>query len=338
MKKFNMAFVPVKCGTTLGLLLAVFFLLNTQQVRADIFPDLFIDEDSGQNNHGNGCSLREAVKAANDTLNRPYGGCPAGTSDTDLIILVGAPYSVTLGTITISSNVNINGNGATINGGGRSFRLFKVINPASDVTFLNLHILNYKGGAFDFQNTSGTNFIFDSTIEKCGNTSSTFKGGGILNNGNLNIDGVTIYWSPGGSAVHSSGRLTVVNCELLGNNGVRGGGIYNTGWLDVEGSGIYFNSASTSGGGIYSKQKNNPGNGAISRIYNSWITDNEVTATSGGAGGGLFVDPNSGGRLLIDGGAEIVNNFVRGVSDRCKINVSDTGRKINYGVATVCNN
>lgn len=113
-----------------------------------------------------------------------------------------------------------------------------------------------------------------------------------------------------GGGVRSYGSLTVLDCEIRGNNAeVAGGGIYADGAgasLDVVGSAINGNSAwSLGGGGIFL------GDGGIANISNSAIGLN----SSDGYGGGIFI----AGSGLANPAANVTLNAVEVVGNITKL-------------------
>jgi CSLREA domain-containing protein len=109
-----------------------------------------------------GCSLREAIQAANSDL--AFGGCPAGSGIDTIVLQASQTYALTsrdnnqfgfTGAPVIQSTIVIEGNGATITraNGAPSFRLFSIAhgndplaggNPAGpgDLTLRNVTLSN----------------------------------------------------------------------------------------------------------------------------------------------------------------------------------------------------
>jgi CSLREA domain-containing protein len=74
---------------------------------------------------GSGCSLREAIQAAN--ADSAFGGCPAGNGMDTIILAAGVTYTLSTqdngqfgfnGTPAVYTSIIIEGNGATITRGG----------------------------------------------------------------------------------------------------------------------------------------------------------------------------------------------------------------------------
>ncbi|MBD0369759.1 MAG: DUF11 domain-containing protein [Pyrinomonadaceae bacterium] len=221
---------------------------------------------------GNGCTLREAIKAANldggaaETITF----APALTSGgAALITLTGSPLPEITDSVTI---VGPTDNTLTIDGGSTS-GIFEI---AASVT-VNISNVTVKNG------DSGGN------------------GGGIRNSGTLTLDKVTVAdnnanGSLGGGIYNDTGAtLTITNSTIDGNTaqGGHGGGIYNLGTLTIRNSTLSNNYAKLAagvggdGGAIDS-------DGGTLTIYNSTISANKAD----GGGGGIHHCGNSTGVLL----------------------------------------
>jgi hypothetical protein len=87
------------------------------------------------------------------------------------------------------------------------------------------------------------------------------NGGGILNQGNLWLQGDAIWNNEalnggfgGGVANLASATLTVDNCWIMLNNAEAGGGISNSGFADIYGQTNIFSNGANYGGGIWNGQ------------------------------------------------------------------------------------
>jgi CSLREA domain-containing protein len=210
-------------------------------------------------NNTAGCSLRGAIQAANSVSNSVINiAIPAS----DPFCSAGA-CTINLGSALppISAPVEIDGPGAdklTVRPStGTATRNFNVT-ATGVVTFFGLTITNGStgqvsgGGGGSSNSGSGTVNVIQCAIN--GN-SDISDGGGIYNNGILNV----------------------TNSTLSGNFGGTGGGIVNHGTLNITNSTISGNQA-TSGGGVANLS------GTVN-LTNSTVTGNSV---SGGPGGGLY--------------------------------------------------
>ncbi len=181
-------------------------------------------------------TLREALEAVNTSS--AVGDAPAGSEDTtDLIrfspdLFGTGPAVITLdgSNLTIVSDVVIEGPGAdwlTIDAGGDS-RVFYVA-PEADAFLSGLGI---TGGVAN-------------------------DGGGISNGGYLNLSDVGIFGNrafDGGGGVYNFGTLSVIDSTIDGNLAEYGGGVYHrsNGLLTLVNSAVEKNTASSSGGGLFS--------------------------------------------------------------------------------------
>jgi CSLREA domain-containing protein len=172
----------VRRSLLLGLTLATvaYVLLVAPAWAVTIQVTTSADENGTNAGH---CSLREAVQSAN--INLPVGGCLAGEASVrDRIELAastnGNAILLNAGTISVTSDVEIVGNGATqtIVDGGGSVQPF-IVNGGATAVFQDLAIANGRainGGAIS---SSGTLIVVNAAFT--GN-SATF-GGAIFNTG-----------------------------------------------------------------------------------------------------------------------------------------------------------
>jgi CSLREA domain-containing protein len=216
------------------------------------------------------CTLREAIIAAN--TDAAYNGCAAGNG-ADTITFAGN-YTITLDgdqLPTISSSITINGNGAastiiqasecnpvTLPGGctPASHNVFEVASSGT-LTLDGVTVRHgnaYSGGGIM---NEGILNISNSTI--AANRAETY-GGGILNEGigavttitNSNVINNRSFDFGGGVSI-SNGTLTVTSSTFSNNAATNyGGGVNNAfGTLNVISSTFSENVASNNGGGFY---------------------------------------------------------------------------------------
>jgi hypothetical protein len=285
-----------------------------------------------------GCDTEELI-AAIDTANGN------GEADT-LNLTAGCVYSFTDGDAAnndsalprITSEITINGNGATIERSSAAPTEFRLLYmESSNVTLNNLTLRGGKnpdGGAILIY--SGALTVTSSTIS--GN-SANFGGGILLGSGALTVTSSTISGNSAnfGGGIYSTGAgtTTVTNSTISGNSSsVNGGGIYKTnlGMLTVTSSTISGNSANGDGGGILSI--------GISTVTNSTISGNSANGSGGGvlySGNGTVEMTNStisgnsanfGGGIFYTGGTfgtlKVTNSIVWGNSSSQLINDSGT--------------
>ncbi len=262
-----------------------------------------------ENNTGDSCSLREAIKAAN--TDAAFGGCTAG-SGTDTITLPMGTYTLSLGDQLppVTTDILIDGNEsiiqADVDPDTATWRVFEVTGGGDltlkDLTVRHGHCVNAL-----------------SCASQSNPDNDKGNGGGIFNNGILTLNNVDINKNSadngGGGIYHKSGTLTVLagsnpsnfqensanssgggigsggsgaismtQTIFLGNTAGNAGGAIssNSSDLDVTGSTFSANSAGTGNGS----------GGAISSNGNSHIKTSSFHDNSSNRGGGLF---NGGG-------------------------------------------
>ena len=259
-----------------------------------ITPSTFTVTNTGDSNTVGSGSLRAAINLANATAgNDIINFNLTGASSYTIALTSGTALPTILdtngGTLNIiglgASVLNISGNNGVST---RNFNIFNIASVGnlniSGVTVSGAITTSVYGGAFNnsgyltvtnstitgnqaayqgggiFNNISGTLSVSNSTIS--GNTANL--GGGIYNQGSLNISNTTIAsnlaFTQGGGILNNGGSLSVSNSTITGNTSNLGGGINNSGILTVTNSTISGNSSGGSGGG---------GGGGGGGIYNS---------------------------------------------------------------------
>jgi CSLREA domain-containing protein len=231
-------------------------------------------DDSACTTDAGGCTLREAINAANGS---------SGVADTINFNLV-SPATITLGSqlpnITDSAGLIIDGGSANITiNGANQYRVFEVGTSTisgAKLTLNNLTVANGRAllGAGILNNSSNTLMVNNSTLS--GNTAYTEGqsggiGGGIHNSGALTVSNSTISdnsaSNAGGIWNDPSGTLTVSNSTVSGNEANFVGGIYNEGTLTVSNSTISNNTGFIEIGGIY-------GAGRSTTLKNTIVANN----------------------------------------------------------------
>ena len=255
----------------------------------------------------------------------------------------------------ITQRISIEGNGATIvrAANAEAFRIFNVAFGGD----LKLRDLTVKGG--DSQTDDGGGALLvqeggratlqDSTLTL--NRSTSF-GGAVANYG------VTKVLGGGDGDGHGKDGDARETGSQIRNNAAegQGGGIFSRGSLTVEKSSLSYNNAGFFGGGL----KNSGGvttitdarighntaeldsggieadGDAITRIKDSWVTDNTAGSIGGGIGyfgGSLYVQRTNIRHNTADGdGGGIANFGGQAVVDDSKIN-ENTSRSSGGGVA-----
>jgi subtilisin-like proprotein convertase family protein len=164
-----------------------------------------------------------------------------------------------------------------------------------------------------------------SNSEIVNNTATAAGGGGVFNNGFLNLTNVVIRDNTAnsdGGAIYNLGYLELGNSLVKSNLAPGGGGISNQNTVTVTSSSIISNTGSGNGGGIYNRASTSKlvlqnsmlsGNTAIAgdggAIFNRGILTSTTNAilgnTTTNAGGGIYND-TSGQIILV--GNRLQNN------------------------------
>jgi hypothetical protein len=183
----------------------------------------------------------------------------------------------------------------------RSYSDTIVVNASGNFRFANIKI---SGGNTGIIINSGSNVVFDIGVVI---EDSKGSGTGILNNGNLVIQGDAKIINNSTSSINCAGGITNNGTVLLKDNVVvsdnnsiqnregdrgNGGGILNNGRLTIQDNVSISNNSAISGGGIY--------NNGIINILGGEIVRN----TSSTNGGGILIN---GGTLIMRSGI-IKNN------------------------------
>jgi CSLREA domain-containing protein len=279
------------------------------------------------NSTSNGkCSLREAVIAANE--NRAVGGCPAGGSGTDTIIIprnpdANTPYGLTRETPTGGEDLARTGDldirdSLIITGAGANQTTVAAAYPVQDNKDRVFHLIQLSNKLVKIQNlriTGGT---------------GVDHGGGVFNQGSrliledVEVSGNHAEFTGGGvssqpSKYHPS--LTILNSWITVNTSSHaGGGVYSNGNMVIERSLISSNSASLTGGGV-------DFNAALN--YSGTVTNTTISNNISPAGSGVYVPgllaissstiyDNTGGiGLLVEtnGRVNLKNTIVAGHGD-----------------------
>lgn len=250
---------------------------------------------------GPGCTVREAIRAAN--LNAPVDYCSGGTPGQDLVVLSGGTYELSkpgtgensglTGDLDITEDLVVQGTGAgkTIIDANGIDRVFDVDTGFAGATVL-LQDLTITGGSLSSSGGGIWNNgnLTLSRVEIVGNVSLDAVaggGGGIYNNapGNLTIvDSVVrdnqTTGSGDGGGMRNGGTATIVRSLFAGNRSRNGGGIINIptpASVTVHESAFIDNVASGGDGGGF-----NNNNGSSSSFFNVTFSRNVTTEDGGG--------------------------------------------------------
>jgi predicted outer membrane repeat protein len=248
-------------------------------------------------------SLREAIATANQ----------ATTPDT--IVLSSGTYTLSLGQLTITNSMTIQGQGywLTAVDGANLSRLFQVngvglgnplpqaarpagivlpppgVNTPPSVTFANLSLEHGLGTQGGISGQVGGGAIQASSanlsLVGCQLSGNTGLNGGAINdsNGTVTLTGSLVSGNTAqnsGGGIATFGGKLVVNGDLVQFNSTQGngGGIFTTGSVTLNGSEFYDNSAVVNGGGVIATFAVNMTNGKV--INNSAANGGGIMATT----------------------------------------------------------
>ena len=289
------------------------------------------------------CSLREAINNANADQQVDNTDCFVGIG-ADTIELANSTYTLLNsvdnhkgrnGLPTITSQIAINGNGATIErdssltcnidlmaGETGEFRIFNIgisIKTADFPGDLTLNDLTVQNGCADVESggrdgggvrvgASSKLMLNNSTIE---NNAANRSSGGIHNSGSsiVTIMNSTISMNSaqnGGAGIGNtkSSTMTIINSTISENSAANGGGIGNIGTMTIINSTISKNSADAviGGGGGIGNWIGTVTIGTVT-IVNSTISENSAGSDGGGIG-------NLGGGIGNLGGTVNIKNSI----------------------------
>ena len=270
-------------------------ILTTRPAPAALTATITVDTTADDFTTNGNCTLREAIRAANNDV--VTDACPAG-SGADTIILPAGNYVLALGgmseNLTAAGDLDITRD-LTIVGAGRA------------ITTIDANGLDR---VFDIRLVTTATSVQISDVTIRGGFPGAEPGSGIrVQSGALTLDYVRVTSNTGSSAIHASDPLTVTHSRITNNPG--DGGIYvednvvilnsaisnntATGWaggitnnggaLTVVNSTISGNVTNFNGGGIRTAW-------GTTNLYNVTISNNTADADNflGGDGGGVFID------------------------------------------------
>lgn len=222
-------------GTGVGRWLAAgLFLIVLSVPRPAGAATITVDTQTDEWNTGAGCSLREAVQAANsDTA---FGGCVSGSGD-DVILVPPGTYFLTragagddtnaTGDLDLASNIEIVGAGAglTIVDGGGADRAFHILGGSTvgvhNLKVQNGDVVNDGGGI----RVEGPTTLSGLVIERC---DASGNGGGIMTNAPLTLDRCVLQanesLNTGGGGLYSLNTVVTINRSALVDNRTAGSG------------------------------------------------------------------------------------------------------------------
>jgi CSLREA domain-containing protein len=228
---------------------------------------------------GNGCTLREAINAANADFGDETITFNIPTSDPGFNVGTGV-YTINLTGVLpdLSSSMTISGLGAKVltvrrNTGG-NYRIFNITAAVNNVTIDGLTISNGNAAGASPLDLGGG--IFNASTGTVNITNSTISGNAALAGG-------------GGIAHATNAGLNITNSTISGNSSLQAGGvqIIGLGAVNITNSTISGNNADTNAGGVLSVN-------ATTTITNSTITNNRADNDTNGTGTGGGIASNTG--------------------------------------------
>ncbi len=303
---------------------------------------------------GDGCTLREAIQAAN--TDAAVNECAAGVG-ADVIDASGVSGTITLGSAlpAIASNMTIRGPAAsnlTIDGDGAVSDKQVLISPGATATFSRLTFSHVRGGIRNFGTLTVADCLYLGNI------------GGINNTGTLVVTNSTIRDNYSTGVANNGGTVTLMN-STVSHSDISGGVSNYRGTMAIIGSTVrdsnsmYADAAagiSNDGGtlavtnsavrGNYSSGKSGSGsgignsNGGMVTITNSTVSDNSTTGLKNGSGGfnassGTMIVTNStvsGNGFGIFNSSGTVTVTTSTISRNTRPVYNYNGRVVNYGI------
>jgi hypothetical protein len=282
---------------------------------------------------GHVCTLRAAVTEANAVSGATINFSMPGS----------VTYLLTMGTLTMSSNTSIVGNGAafTIIDGDGSVTFSRVFALSSSSIIVSMSGLtiqngwsNQGGGIYNAAKLSLANSV---VVGNAANVGSPNVGGRIYNTGLLTItnglinnnSAPNVTFSGGGGISNARGTVTLINSTVDGNSTDNaGGGIHDDSGLVSLINSTVGNNTAKNGGGIFN---GGLGSGTLN-IMQSGIYSNTSTSTESRGGGG-GIENFMGVATLIN--STIYFNFANGNGGGLLNDVGGTSSL--YNVTVACN-
>jgi CSLREA domain-containing protein len=273
--------------------------------RAAPAATIYVDTTADEFDTGSGCSLREAIQAAN--TDSAFGGCTAG-SGADTIVVPAGTYVLArtgvdedlnaTGDLDVRASLTISGAGAgqTVVDAAGIDRVFDLHTGADSVVFSGVTIsggvvTGHGGGINDLD----ANLTLSDTIVRSNDAS--ISGGGVrVYSGTLTISGGQIFSNSaglGGGIRTENGPATLDGGQVYSNTASNGGGVdFGAGGATVSGTHICSNTVTSTGGGIRAAS------GGTVTLIDVQIYSNTATTVGGGgiyiAGTGTAVTLSSG--------------------------------------------
>ena len=276
---------------------------------------------------GNGCSLREAISAANDNNTGPGGDCTAGDSGVaDVVSVPVGHYTLTLGApgenlnaggdLDVTSDLTISGAGAsstTVDANALD-RVFDIVGGTVELRDLTIRGGQTRAGT---NGSAGGDHSGDGLPSTGGGGSQGEEGGGIRNGGNLTLTRVVVTNNAAGDGGDGgaggpagTGNPGAASTGGAGGFGGNGGGILSTGNLTLVDSHVTLNSA---------------GNGGLGGSGGTGGTGMSGTATGGASQGGEGGFGGEGGGIETPSGSLTITDSLIDLNHAGSAGVSGQG-------------
>jgi CSLREA domain-containing protein len=303
----------MKVKLTLGLAALACALALPSAVSAGVSGTTITVNTTADNTGGPGCTLRDAITAAN--TDAVTGGCTAGRGADTIDFSVSGQINLLTTLPAVAGRLAIEGSDQNITVSGQGAVRVLEVSAGASLTLDGISIADGDAANAGGILNNGTTVVRNSSLS--GNFAEDFgNGGGIWNTvgGKLTVRNCTFSANgasestpspPSGGGIYNDGKALVVNSTFADNGADHGGGIFNGagGTLKVKASTFSANSAGE-GGGITNR-------GAL-RVRTSVFSDNSATLGIGGAisnrdGGALSVASSTFSENFAPGGGGIGN-------------------------------
>lgn len=246
------------------------------------------------------CTIQAAI---NDT--------PTGTVPPTTIELEGGPYTEAI--LIVSRNIDIRGNGVTLDGTGTNRVVF--VSQSGRAQLAEMTITNGSDSTGGGVYVAGSSILTGTQLTISDNVATDYGGGIMVNGGSLVLTDSSVVDNSVagmGGGLAMSGAAANVRLERVlfsGNSAETGGAIGGIGTLSSEHTTISGNSATTVGGGIYTYSIY--GIDSLTSLRYVTIVDNDAQD-----GGGIYADVTTGGTATINlANSILIGNSVTGVGN-----------------------
>ncbi len=216
------------------------------------------------------CTLQDQIIAAN--TDRAYGSCPAGNG-ADIIYMV-RDYALSEPLAPIKTDITIEGNGHTINGGNR----FLIFNVDGGRLTINNATLTRGSGAIKLANGGRAIANDVSFIANGSHGAISSRQAAYIEVNNSSFIRNTSGYDGGAIGMNGGGVANIKNSSFVGNSAAIDGGAIRTmsGWLYVSNSSFIGNRASRRGGAVSVDGAGAASNAPVARLTHVTMLDNRA--------------------------------------------------------------